>query len=75
MFSQGYLVEIRKGWTIGEETWQVWGSGTVKDLLEKRSYLIDQAKRYNKPQNLGELIIADEEDVSLNVFGYGEWNE
>ena len=55
--------------------WQVWASGIVKELVEKRSHLIDQAKRFNKPQNLGQLIVVDEAVVAEHIFGYGEWNE
>jgi hypothetical protein len=72
--NENYLVEIRDMPVFGL-LWQVCGSGTVEELAEKRSHLIDQAKRYNRPQNLGELIIVDEAAVAKHVFGYGEWNE
>jgi hypothetical protein len=74
IFAEGYLVEIRN-LPVHGEYWQVCASGIVKELAEKRSHLIDQAKRFNKPQNLGELIIVDEDDLSKELFGYGEWNE
>lgn len=71
--ASAYLVEIRIDPRDGQEFWGVWGSGVVRELTEKRSHLIYQALQYNRPQNLGELIIVDEAEVAEHIFGYGEW--
>jgi hypothetical protein len=73
IFASAYLVEIRTDQRDGQEFWGVWGSGVVMELIEKRSHLIEQARRHNRPQNLGELIIVDEAEVAEHVYGYGEW--
>ena len=56
-----------------QEFWQVWGSGTMQELISKKYNLEEQAHRYGRPQNLGELFIVEEKDLAEQAFGYGKW--